>query len=132
MLDVGLLWVYSSFSLARHFEERQIHALTDIDGGNDDILIVLHNPLHLAELRLHSRAMCLISSLHNGRNVSLGEFSCSFTVMFIGHDARWQSPGAAPALLADSIDPVFPSLDQIVNLPWLDEFRREGWIKTRP
>jgi hypothetical protein len=101
----------SSFSLARHFEQRQIHVLTDIDGGNDDILIVLHNPLHLDELHLHSRAMCLISSLHNSKNVSLGEFSCLFIVMFkdMAHVGRalaqpWHSPGSS---FADHIGPVF-------------------------
>jgi hypothetical protein len=59
--------------------KRQIYTLTDIDGGNDDILIVLHNPLHLDELHRHSRAICLISSLHNSKNLSLGEFSSSPT-----------------------------------------------------
>jgi len=110
-------------------QDRSTHALTDIDGGNDDILIVLHNPLHLAELRLHSRAMCLISSLHNGRNVFLGEFSCSFTVMFMD----MAHAGRALALLADSVDPVFPSLDQIVNPnhDWTSFDARDGSRQDR-
>jgi phosphopantetheine adenylyltransferase len=57
-----------AFSLAQHFERKeQIHALTR---GNNGISIVLHNSLHLYELHWHSHAMCLISSLRNGKDLS--------------------------------------------------------------
>jgi len=88
----------SSFSLARRFEQRQIHALTGIDGGNGDILTVLHNPLHLDELHLRSRCNVLDIEPTKRKNVHA-------RFMDMTHAGRAL---AQPWLVfADPVDPVF-------------------------
>jgi len=110
LLDVGLFWVYCKFQPCAAFEQRQIHALTGIDGGNGDILIVLHNPLHLDELHLRSR--CNVLDIEPAKTE---ERACSF--MDMTHAGRAL---AQPWLVLPTLS-IQPSESRS---PLLDEFQR--------